>query len=212
MRSIAWPALLWPRPVAAVHATIKQSRSGGSIRRALSPGPEAESRMETVWYTEPSGDYLPNPTVDQMLGFMRQEYDGNWGPYSPVGVLRWYEHSPQPEPSLVGLGLKSEVCQLLFVRHPERGWFFEFSGYGGDRRWLAAVGTETGPEEWVQHWACGEQTYFLASCFVPQPTAEQVVTDFLATKEPSPAVLWAEFDSLEPRRDSPPRQGRVDQD
>ena len=164
--------------------------------------------METVWYTEPSGNELPNTTAEQIHEFMRREYDGYWGPYSPVGVLRWYEHPPQPEPSLVGLGQDREISQLLFIRHPRRGWFFEYNGYRGQRRWLVSLAAEGGPEKWMRHWAFGEPLYFLAPCFVPQPVAEQVVADFLATKEPSPAVRWVEFNSLEPRRDSRPRQRR----
>jgi len=161
--------------------------------------------METVWYTEPSGHKLANPSRDQMLGFMRQEYDGNWGPYSPLGVLQWCDHPPQAEPSLVGLGLDAEVSQLLFVRHPVRGWFFEFTS-DRDGRWLAAVSAGGGPEKWIRHWAHGETMYFLASCFVPQSVAEEVVTGYLATKEPSLAVPWVEFASLTPRRDKRPRR------
>ena len=152
--------------------------------------------METLWYTEPSGHEMPNPAPEQMLGFMRQEYDGNWGPYSPVGVLEWYEHPAQPMPTRVGLG--PYVSQLIFVRHPERGWFFEFSSKVPDQ-WLVSLGPAGDQRKWVKHWACGEETYILAACFVPQAVGERVVVVFLARKEPSPTVKWVAFEELSPR-------------
>src|SRR5262245_51937468 len=123
--------------------------------------------METIWYTEPSGNQIPNPTADQMLAFMRQEYDGYWGPYSPVGVLRWYRHPPQPEPTLIGMSADAEISRLVFVHHPERGWFFEFSS-DVPCRWLVSLEPEGDRQKWIKHWTCGEETCFMAACFVPQ--------------------------------------------
>src|SRR5262245_23770771 len=91
--------------------------------------PQGDTVADSLWYTEPSDRDIPNPTVDEMMGFMRQEYDGNWGPYSPVGVLVWHQHPTQDTPTLVGLGSATQRQQLLFVRHPTRGWYFEYSTY-----------------------------------------------------------------------------------
>jgi hypothetical protein len=154
--------------------------------------------METLWYTEPSGNEIANPSAGQMIAFMRQEYEENWGPYSPVGVLEWHEHPDQPVPTRVGLEADSETSQLILIRHPERGWFFEFSGKTPDR-WLVSLAAGGDRRKWVKHWACGEKTCFLAACFIPQDLGERVVLDFLATKEPSPVVPWVDFEPLCPR-------------
>ena len=60
--------------------------------------------MNTIWYTEPSGANLPNPTTDQMLDYLRRGYDEYWGPYSPVGMLCRYEHPFLEVPTLASLG------------------------------------------------------------------------------------------------------------
>jgi hypothetical protein len=157
---------------------------------------------DNLWYTGPSGRDIPNPTADQMLAFMRQGYD-HWGPYSPVGVLVWHEHPPQDVPTLVGLGTATQRQQLLFVRHPRRGWYFEYSTSNlPRRRWLVPLDPAADRGRYVRHWAYGERLHFLAGCFVPQPAAERVVLDFLATREPSPAVAWVPFESVAPRLDS----------
>ena len=54
-------------------------------------------------------------------------------------------------------------------------------------------------DRYVKHWAYGEQMHFLVGCFLPLALAEQVVTDFLNTREPSPVVAWVEFESVLPR-------------
>jgi hypothetical protein len=158
---------------------------------------------DSLWYTEPSGHDVPNPTADQMLGFMRQEYDDYWGPYSPLGVLVWHQHPPQDAPTLVGLGTATQRQQLLFVRHPRRGWYIEYSTPNlPERGWLVPLNPAADRDLYVKHWAHGEQLHFLTACFVPQAAAERVVTDFLATREPSPVVAWVPFESVSPRLDS----------
>lgn len=71
------------------------------------------------------------------------------------------------------------------------------------RRFVLAECRKSGAcDEWVlQHWAYGEEMFFLAACFVGQAVGEKVVADFLATKEPSSSVQWVEFETLSPRRD-----------
>jgi hypothetical protein len=157
--------------------------------------------MLTVWYTEPSGVDLPNPTAGQMLQFMQRDEE-YWGPYSPMGVLCWHEHADQPAPSRVGLGTATEREQLLFVRHSERGWYFEYSTFNrSPRRCLVSAAAGGDFERYVKHRAHGEQMHFLAGCFVPQAAAERVVAEFLAAHGPSDAVSWQSFETLLPRLD-----------
>src|SRR6185437_16643128 len=99
--------------------------------------------------------------------------------YSPVGVLCWYEHAPQKVPSRVGIGAREQREHLLFVRHAKRGWYFEYSTSNlPERRWLVPLDPNANRDRYIRQWAYGEQLHFLATSFVPQPVAEQVVADF----------------------------------
>jgi hypothetical protein len=154
--------------------------------------------METLWCCDPSAEWVANPSPDQVVGYMRQDYD-TWGPYSPMIELGWHEHPPQAVPTTAGLGGASLRDQLLVVRHPERGWFFEYSSYRGAGRWLVPHNQAANQADWVEHWACGEETCFLVACFVGQAAGEQIVADFIVTKGPSPVVTWVPFESITPR-------------
>lgn len=155
--------------------------------------------MDTVWYTEPSGNYLANPTAAFLVERMRQgvEY---WGPYSPVATLCWHEHPHQEVPSRVGTGTETMRQQLIAIRHPKRGWYFEYDTVNSpDPRWLVPLDPAADRDSFVTCWANGEQLHFLKGCFVPLPTAEQIVTEFLDSREPSTVVQWVPFDSILPR-------------
>ena len=156
--------------------------------------------MRTLWYTGPSGgEHVANPTAEQMVEFMRRGED-YWGPYSPVGELCWHEHPAQQTPSLGGLGTPTQREQLLFIRHPKRGWYLEYSTYNApEKRWLVPLDPNASRDKYVKQWACGEQVHLLAACLVPAAAAERVVADFVATGEPSPAVSWVEYASVSPR-------------
>ncbi|MBA4186771.1 MAG: hypothetical protein C0467_02010 [Planctomycetaceae bacterium] len=153
--------------------------------------------MPTLWYSAPSGQRVQDPTIEQMIECMREEYDGNWGPYSPVGVLEW-QHMSQ-----------SQSGQLLFVRHPDRGWYFECNDF-------VTYDSAADDGKWVHHWGCGEPMYYRAACFVPQVVAEQVVTDYVATGGCSRATSWARQSeiqsrlSLEQRRELRSRKKKQD--
>lgn len=158
--------------------------------------------MRAVWYTEPSGERMFEPPADAGLGFMRRGYDDYWGPYSPVGVLEWHEHR-QRTVLARGPGTPTARQQLLFVRHPKRGWYFEYSTSNApDRRWLVPLAPGAKRDSFVKHWTYGVQLHFLAGSFVPQVAAERVVADFLATGEPSAVVEWVPFNDVLPRLDS----------
>jgi hypothetical protein len=160
--------------------------------------------METVWYAGPSGgEDVPNPSAEWMREVMRRDYDEHWGPYSPVGVLARHEHRAQKKLTRTGLGTQTQQSQLLFVRDPKRGWYFEYSTSNQPKdRWLVPLDPDGDREKWVKHWAYGEQLYFLAACFVPPEVAEQIVTDYLADGQPSRVVRWVNFERWYPRKDS----------
>jgi hypothetical protein len=156
--------------------------------------------MRTLWYTGPSGgEHVANPTAKQMTEFMRRGED-YWGPYSPLGELCWHEHPQQRTPSLGGLGTATQLQQLLFIRHPKRGWYFEYGTYNAPaKRWLVPLDPNATPDKYVKTWAYGEQLHFLGACFVSEAVAERIVADFLEDGEPSPAVSWVEFERVSPR-------------
>jgi hypothetical protein len=105
-------------------------------------------------------------------------------------------------PSRFGIGTLEQRQQLLFVRHPKRGWYFEYSTSNmPERRWVVRLQAAADRGKYVKHWACGEQLRFLAGSFVDRPAAERVVLDFLATKQPSAVVPWADFATVRPRLD-----------
>jgi hypothetical protein len=148
--------------------------------------------MGTFTFVEPSNDFIEAPTAEQVVALMRQDGD-YWGPYSPVGQLLWDEPGR---------------CQLFFVRHPRRGWYIEFDASwdtsAGPKQHLVAVDPSGDRGAWVEHWAEGDTSYFLAACFVSQEIAERVVTDFLATRQPSPAASWEPVDWRVHKREGPP--------
>jgi hypothetical protein len=160
--------------------------------------------METVWYAGPSGgEHVPNPTAAWMIEVLRRG-DDYWGPYSPVGVLRWHVHQRQRVPTLIGLNITATSRQqLLFVRHPKRGWYFEYSTRNlPRRRWVVPLDPTAHHEKYIKHWANGEQLFFLAASFVSQPAAERIVTTFLRNRGTSRVVRWASFNRVHPRMDS----------
>jgi hypothetical protein len=123
-----------------------------------------------------------------MAEVMRRD-DDYWGPYSPVGVLAWHEHPHQDTPTQIGLGTATARQQLLFVRHPKRGWYFEYTTSNlPERRWLVPLDPAADRDSFVKQWACGEQLHVLAGCFVPQTVAGRVVADFLSSRKPSSVV------------------------
>jgi hypothetical protein len=132
---------------------------------------------------------------------MRRGHD-YWGPYSPVGVLEWHEHRSRKVLAL-GPATRTARQKLLFVRHPRRGWYFEYSSSNHPvQQWLVPLAADADPDSFVGGWAFGEQLHFLAGSFVAHPVAEGVAAYFLATAEPSPVVPWASFNEVQPRLDS----------
>ena len=67
-----------------------------------------------------------------------------------------------------------------------------------------AIDSAGSRDEWVPLMAHGEQAYFLAACFLPLAASEQVVLDWMNTKQRSSAVEWVPFWDLDPRRDEMP--------
>jgi hypothetical protein len=146
--------------------------------------------MGSFTYFEPSNDRVEDATAEQVIESMRHD-EGYRGSYSPVGQLHW-----------------GGRCMLYFVRHPRRGWYIEYDGGDaggpGPQRRLVAVDPAGDRDGWVEQWAEGETSYFLAACFLPQATAERVVADFMTARAPSPAVAWEPVDWRLHRREGPP--------
>jgi hypothetical protein len=148
---------------------------------------------DTVWYEGPSGDeFIPNPTAEQMREVLGREYESYWGPYSPVGLLVWHRHPLQEHPTRDGLGTATQLHQLLFVVHPDRGFYFEYDD-------LVPYDPLADRGEWVEHWACGELMFFRAACFVPREVAERIVAEFLGAARPSPLVSWSRYSAVRSR-------------
>lgn len=130
--------------------------------------------MASFIYFEPSGDRIDNPTLDQMIEFVRQDSE-YWGPYSPVGYI--YRDDA---------GVR---VVLYFIRHPRRGWYIEHDTRASREHWVAVnpPGNRIG---WVEHWAEGETAFFLEACFVSQEVFEVVLRDFFVSPGRSTAVNW----------------------
>lgn len=130
--------------------------------------------MATLTFVEPSGDRIEDVTVERVVELMRTngEY---WGPYSPAGQL---------------LRRGDDRVDLFLVRHPRRGWYVQYDDLDKAAQTLVAVELNGVRDGWVEHWAEGDTSFFLAACFVPQAAAERVVTDFAASGRPSAAVAW----------------------
>jgi hypothetical protein len=142
---------------------------------------------EPLLYFEPSNDIVRDPSAEQVIALMRR--DGEyWGPYSPVGRL---------------LCQKPARVSLYFVRHPRRGWYLQYESEAPARN-LVAYDPNAERGRWVEHWAEGETAYFPVACFLPQSTAERVVADFIALREPSAAAAWEPFDWRVHRLQGPP--------
>jgi hypothetical protein len=145
--------------------------------------------MDAVEYIEPSGDDIADPTPEQVVGYMRQAYDDYWGPYSPMGCLK----RGNPPSS-----------QLVFIRHPRRGWYLEYETDGPPKRRVVAVDPAGQQGAWVEHWHEGQTSFFPPACFLPLAVAEQAVTDFLAAHDPSASGSWEPFRWDTHKRASPP--------
>ncbi len=151
-----------------------------------------------------SGEWLPSPSAEAVVAYMRADY-AEWGWADPMVELALYERRGESVPPVPGMSGDELVRQLLVIRHPDRGFYFEYSERPG--RWLAAIDPAGNRDEWVPCMSHGEEAFFLAACFLPPAASERVVTDFVATQELSAAVEWVRFESLSPRRDQPPRRG-----
>ncbi|WP_148087926.1 hypothetical protein [Gemmata obscuriglobus] len=148
----------------------------------------SQSQAQRVSLSWPGGESL-DPTPDEVLAVMALPYGGNWGPYQPVGEIEWFDPARPPTAG----GRRERAAQLILIRHPERGWYFEYdgpSGPGGSDEWLAPL-DPAGPPGHLRHWCWGEEQWFRAASFVPDVTARQVVADFLASGRPSAAITWA---------------------
>jgi hypothetical protein len=145
--------------------------------------------MESFSFIEPSGDFLNAPTAEKITALMRQGDEEYWGPYSPVGRLD-YGNPP--------------ASRLFLLRHPRRGWYVQYDTFDAPARCLVAIDPEGDRGAWVEHWAEGDISYFLAACFVPLVVAERVVEDFMASRQPSPSAVWEPFDGRLHWREEPP--------
>ena len=112
---------------------------------------------DVVEYTEPSGDSIADPTPEQVVASMRLEYEDNWGPYSPMG---WLQRGNPPS------------SQLIFIRHPHRGWYLEYDTDGPPKRRVVAIDPVGASGAWVEHWHGGQTSFFPTACFRPQAVAE----------------------------------------
>src|SRR5437016_452107 len=97
--------------------------------------------MDTLWYEgPPDNEHVPNPSIEWLRDLMRSDYDDTWGPYSPVAVLCWHQHPKQKPLTRVGLGSRTERQQLIMVRHPKRGWYFEYSTSNeAEKKWVVPL-------------------------------------------------------------------------
>ena len=153
-----------------------------------------------------SAEWEPDPALTAVVAYMREDY-GEWNCADPMVELSWYDHpAPLPRPAPSG----KQLCRLFIIRHPERGFYFEFNDYIGRTpgECLVAIDQASGREEWVPNMSNGEEAFFLAACFMSPAASERVVADFVATQEPSATVAWVPFEPLCPRRDQPPRRKR----
>ncbi len=156
--------------------------------------------MESLWFTLPSGDRVPNPTVEVVLKYLSEETGES---FSPVAVLCWHDHPKVKVLPKMGFGSVTMREQLLFVRHPKRGWYFEYSTSNMPvKRWLVPFDTSADPDSFVTGWAYGEQLHFLRGCFVQQAIAEVVVSHFVSSRKPSRVVRWVPYNRVRPRLDS----------
>jgi hypothetical protein len=149
--------------------------------------------MEVVEYTDPSGDNIADPTPEQVVGAMRLG-DDYWGPYSPMG---WLKRGNPP------------TNQLIFIRHPRRGWYLEYRADGLPERQLVAVDPSAVRHAWVEHGEGGQTYFFAARCFLPPPAAERAVADFLAGRDPSVAGGWEPYRWGTHKRLEPPPDGLI---
>ncbi|WP_439621662.1 hypothetical protein [Gemmata sp.] len=137
-----------------------------------------------------------DPTPDEVFAVMALPYDEHWG-YQPVAELQWHDPSAPTGNS----GSREPETQLILIKHPDWGWYFEYSrpaGPAGAGEWLAPL-DPTGPPGHALHWCWGETQWYRAASFVPEGPAHQVVADFMATGRPSPAVAWASAVDIESR-------------
>src|SRR4051812_31146628 len=94
-------------------------------------GDAGMSQATQVSFEWPGGNFA-GPSPDEVFAVMVLPYDGNWGPYQPVGEMAWYRAS-----SLGG----EPAARMILVRHPDLGWYFEYSD---NDRWLGSL-TADGP-------------------------------------------------------------------
>lgn len=148
-----------------------------------------------VMFRRPNGEELLDPTPGEVFAVMGLPYDEHWG-YQPVAELEWHE----PTNPTGTAGRREPAAHLILIRHPDWGWYFEYSSPSG---WgaadLLAPLDRTGPPGHALHWCWGDSQWYRAASFVPEGPARQVVADFLATGRHSTAVAWASAVDIESR-------------
>ena len=96
---------------------------------------------------------MASPTVESVVAYMRADYDA-WGWADPMVELALYERRGESVPPVPGMSGDELVGQLLVIRHPDRGFYFEYSERPG--RCPAAIRPAAGRDEWVPCMSHGE--------------------------------------------------------
>jgi hypothetical protein len=117
--------------------------------------------------------------------------------------LAWYERRASAVPPMPGMQGDKLIRQLLVLRHPDRGFYLEYS----DRQrgtWLSGIDPAGDMAAWVPTDSQGEGVYILSACLLPLSVCERVVTDFFVAGEQTQEIGWVSFEPLRPRREQPP--------
>ena len=147
---------------------------------------------QRVLFRGPNCEEALDPTPEEVFAVMDLPYDEHGG-YQPVAELQWHD----PAAPIVTAGRRKPAAQLILIKHPDWGWFFEYtcSELG---KWLAPL-DPAGPPGHMLHWSWGDTQWYRAASFVPDGPSRQVVADFMETGRPSLAVAWASAVDIESR-------------
>ena len=155
-------------------------------------------------YVSPSGEVTESPDLSTLLDTIFHDETYQLEYCHRIGELRWLRD-------------RTWNGVLGFVRHPDRGWYVEFTPYpDGESLVLFDLGRNDAswaadfmfPDEvhlvdeqgiaWVKMTVAGQQTTIRESCFVAESVASEAILEFASCGKAKTELPWKPYNEVLP--------------